>query len=292
MADLKFILKGKFFPPAQIATSFKGKTVIVTGSNTGVGFAAALKYAQLEATTLILGVRNKEKGQLAKEKIETSTGRKNVIQVWELDMERFESIDAFARRADGLEKLDIAVLNAGVLPKKFTLSDNGWESDLQVNTLGTALLAILLTPKLQTSRTPDSPAHLSIVASTGHIDVALQPVQDGQLLHHYNVDVGIGQYMQHLTSKLFMMWITRELASRCKNKDGKPTVIVNDCCPGSCRSDVAREFDSIFFTIVKSIGSILLLRPAEYGARVIVGSTTLGEESHGRWWSSDGEFKM
>ena len=96
---------------------------------------------------------------------------------------------------------------------------------------------------------------------------------------------------QHLSSKLFMMWITRGLAYRCFDANGKPTVIVNDACPGSCRSDVAREFDSTLFAIVKAIGSYLLLRPAEYGARVLVGASTLGEDSQGRWWSADGNYR-
>jgi hypothetical protein len=44
MPGLEFIIKGKFFPLKQITTTFEGKTVIVTGSNTGVGYASALKY--------------------------------------------------------------------------------------------------------------------------------------------------------------------------------------------------------------------------------------------------------
>ena len=287
-----FLLRGKFFPPKQITTTFKGKTVIVTGSNSGVGYAAALKYVQLAASTVILGVRSLQKGEIAKAQIEKATGRAGVVQVWQLDMASFEGIDAFAKRVESLKRVDIAVLNAGIFNRTFKLSEQGWEDNLQVNTLGTALLAILLTPKLQASRIAGSPAHLVVVTSTGHIDVQLKPQDKDQLLHKYNSDLGVGLYQQHVSSKLFMMWITRELAYRCRDANGEPTVIVNDVCPGSCRTDVTRDFDTALWTIVKGIGSFLFLRPAENGARVLVGASTLGEESHGRWWSADGNYKL
>ena len=291
MPGLGFLLRGKYFPPRQITTTFEGKTVIVTGSNTGVGYATALKYVQLAASTVVLGVRSMQKGEIAKAQIEKATGRIGVVQVWQLDMASFESIDAFAKRVESLKKVDVAVLNAGIINRTFKLSGQGWENNLQVNTLGTALLAILLISKLQASRIAGSPAHLVVVTSTGHTDVQLQPRDKDQLLHKYNSDLGIGPYQQHVASKLFMMWITRELACRCFDANDKLTVIVNDVCPGACRSDVARDFDSTLFTIAKSTGSFLLFRPAENGARVVVGASTLGEDSQGRWWSADGDYK-
>jgi NAD(P)-dependent dehydrogenase (short-subunit alcohol dehydrogenase family) len=291
MPGLGFLLRGKFFPPKQIASTFEGKTVIVTGSNSGVGYATALKYVQLAASTVILGVRSLQKGDIAKAQIEKATGRAGVVQVWQLDMASFESIDAFAKRVESLKRVDVAVLNAGVFSRTFKVLEKGWESNLQVNTLGTALLAIFLTPKLQASRSTDSPTHLVVVTSTGHHDVQLKPQDKNQLLYKYNSDLGVGPYQQHVASKLFMMWITRELACRCFGANGELMVIVNDVCPGACRSDVARDFDSTLFTIAKGIASYLVFRPAENGARVLVGASTLGEDSHGRWWSADGNFK-
>lgn len=286
------MLRGKFWPPSQITTSFEGKTVIVTGSNTGLGYATALKYVQLAASTVILGVRSLQKGEIAKAQIEKATGRTGVVQVWQLDMAIFESIDAFAKRVDSLKRLDVAVLNAGIMNRTFKLSEKGWENNLQVNTLGTALLAILLTPKLQASKTTDSPAHLVVVASTGHMDAQLKLQDKDQLLHKYNKDLGVGPYQQHMASKVFMMWITRQLAIRCLDANGKPTVIINDVCPGACRSDVSRDFDTTLWTIARSIGSFLLFRPAENGARVFVGASALGSDSHGRWLSAHGDYGL
>ena len=90
-----------------------------------------------------------------------------------------------------------------------------------------------------------------------------------------------------MASKMFMMWMTRELAKRCITVDGSPEVIINDTCPGACHSDVAREFNHPLLTVLKIIASFLLFRPAEQGARTIVGATLLGKESHGRFWTYD-----
>lgn len=287
-----FILRCKFFPPSQITASFEGKTVIVTGANTGVGYASALKYAELGASTVILAVRSLEKGEAAKQEIEKATGRApGVVQVWQLDMTSFESIDAFAKRAESLKKLDIALLNAGVINNSFRISATGWENNLQVNFLGTALLAILLTPKLKASRLGDSPTHLVVVTSTGHHDLQLKPGDKSQLLHQYNKDFGQGSYQQHMASKTFMMWTLRELAARTVDVHKEPAVIMNDVCPGACRSDVARDFNSTFFTIAKSIANFLLFRPAENGARALVGASLLGEDTNGQWYSAHGDFE-
>jgi len=148
-------------PPSPVTTKFTDKIVIVTGANTGIGYEAALKYVELGASTVIIAVRSLSKGQAAKERIEQKTKIADVVEVWELDMHNFSSVDAFAQRVDhGLPRLDVALLNAGVVSAKYQSSSEGWEKMLQINTLSTALLAILLLPKLKASSTSSSPAHL------------------------------------------------------------------------------------------------------------------------------------
>jgi len=108
-------------------------------------------------------VRNVEKGEAARRDIEKTTGRVGVIQVWQLDMDSFQSVKSFANRVGSeLERLDVALLNAGLFSKNFKLSPEGWEETLQVNTLATVLLALLLLPKLRASKTPSSTPHLGI----------------------------------------------------------------------------------------------------------------------------------
>lgn len=291
MAGVGFMIRCRIWPPAPITTSFADKTAIVTGANTGVGYETALKYVELGASTVILAVRSMNKGERAKELIEKKTQRRDVLQVWELDMDSYQSIDDFAKRVDReLDRLDVAVLNAGVVCKKFMQLAQGWEKMLQINTLSTALLALLLTPKLKASGTASSPAHLDIVASTGHLDAKVKSAESSRRLHSYNTEKGFSSMGQYNFSKLAMMWITRELAKRCLGPDGSPLVIINDTCPGSCRTDALRDFNNPnnpIESLLKPIVQVLLFRTAEQGARTLVGATALGEESHGRWWFSD-----
>ena len=289
MSTLGYVIKGRLWSPAQINTSFANKTVIVTGSNSGIGFEAALKFVELGASTLIIAVRSTVKGEEAKARIEESTGRRGVVQVWELDMDNFTSIDAFARRVDtSLPKLDIVVLNAGVVSRRYEASSEGWEKMLQINTISTALLSILLLPKLRSSSTASEPAHMEIVASIAYQDAKLSQAELGDQLHGCNKPEGFGNAMaQYAISKLFIMWIARELAERCIRPDGTVSVIINDVCPGGCRSNVTRDFKTPFLKFMIMMVDYIINKSAEQGARTVVGATALGVESHGKFWTCD-----
>jgi retinol dehydrogenase 12 len=90
-------------------------------------------------------------------------------------MARFSSVLAFANKIKTeCDRLDIAVLNAGILHMKFHSTPDGWEEVLQVNVIATGLLAVLLLPKLaETANVASLLAevtlrpHLLIVSSVG-----------------------------------------------------------------------------------------------------------------------------
>lgn len=103
---------------------------------------------RLDAAKVILAVRNLEKGQAAKKSIEESTGRTGVIQVWQLDLASFESVKDFAKRAQGLERLDILVENAGIVTFNFSMMEDN-ESSITTNVVSPVLHSLLLLPKLR-----------------------------------------------------------------------------------------------------------------------------------------------
>lgn len=81
--------------------SYVGKTIIITGSNTGLGKEAAKHYARMGASRLILAVRNLDKGHSALQDIQASVTRtKSDIQVWPLDMANYASVQKFAARVN------------------------------------------------------------------------------------------------------------------------------------------------------------------------------------------------
>jgi len=287
MSALDFI-KDRIWPPAQITTSFANKTVIVTGSNTGLGFEAALKYAELGASTVVLAVRSMEKGQRAKEVIEEKTHRLGVIKVWKLEMDSYFSIQAFAERVDReIAHLDVALLNAGVGRKKYKLSPEGWEETLQVNVLSTALLSFLLLPKLMASKTSTTLGHLTIVSSRASVSAKPKSAEKSQRIQTYNTAKGYSMTNQYTLPKLFVMCFTRELAKHSVAADGEPHVIINDVCPGGCRTDLLRDLDSGFVGVAKAIPLLILFKTAEQGSRAMVRATLSGKESHGKYRMGD-----
>ncbi|KAI9675099.1 MAG: hypothetical protein M1817_001507 [Caeruleum heppii] len=287
MAGFIRLLRSKWNPPTNPTTDFTSQTVLITGANVGLGLESAIKYAESNAFKVILGVRNPKKGQAAKTLIEERTNRTGVVEVWQLDMNTFESVKHFAERVDrDLDRLDVAVLNAGVYKTSYEVSPEGWEETLQVNLFSTALLELLLLPKLRASRTPTATSHLTIVASNTHVHAKVTPEQLTDPLNSFNRPSCYGDW-QYATSKLFVMQVTREIAARVLDKHGEPEVIINDCCPGLCRSTLGREYEGFFMNVLIAIFFAIFARSTEEGSRTIVSASALGRESHGKWWKDD-----
>ncbi|KAF2398077.1 NAD(P)-binding protein [Trichodelitschia bisporula] len=274
--------------------SFAGKTIIVTGSNTGLGLEAAIKFTQLNASRLILAVRDPSKGEAAKATIQQRVPNHTTnIEVWPLDMASYASIKSFVHRVESdVDRLDIALLNAGFMSGKFQLSEYGWETVLQVNTVSTTLLALLLLPKLRASRTETSTPVLEVVSSGLHTRAKVNA--EHRALEHvmasYNNaesvaegPVGEGQYSR---SKLFVLQAFEVIARSVLNKStGKPDVLVVVSCPGACKSELGREMTGLL-GVAKNL-FYRFIRTAEEGSRTLVSATLLGEEAHGRFWTHD-----
>lgn len=81
-------------------------------------------------------------------------------------MNSYDSVRAFASRVSlEVDRLDIAISNAGVRRFRYAQSSYDWEETLVVNTLSTTLFGFLLLPKLKEHATPASPSYLQFVSS-------------------------------------------------------------------------------------------------------------------------------
>lgn len=169
----QFLHSQLFVTPLPPSHDFSGQTIIVTGSNTGLGLGAARHFRNLHCSKLIIAVRNISKGADAKKSL-LSTSSSNVspiqIEVWPLDLSSSDSVRTFARRASiTLPRVDVLVSNAGVKAHKFALSEDGWESTLQTNVISTCLLAVLMLPKMrETGERFKTLPHLVVVTSDVH----------------------------------------------------------------------------------------------------------------------------
>lgn len=169
---------------------FTGQAIIVTGSNSGLGYEAAHHFVRLNAEKVILAVRNPERGETAKKSIEKSTGRTSVVEVWQLDLASYESVKQFAARAEGLKRLDIVMENAGILTNKFTTMEDN-ESTITTNVISTFLLALLLLPKLrETAVKFNVLPRLVIVASFVHYFTELSEKNSDNILEKLGTEEG------------------------------------------------------------------------------------------------------
>jgi retinol dehydrogenase-12 len=146
MSDILFQLEKLPYPKAD----FTGKTVIVVGSNTGMGKEAARHFVRLNASKVIIGVRSLGKGKAAQEDIETTTKRHGVTEVWEIDLTSSLSVKNFVKNVAALPRVDAVISNASIAIPKLEMVE-GNESMVAVNVVNTMLLVLLLVPILQVS---------------------------------------------------------------------------------------------------------------------------------------------
>lgn len=153
--------------PIPPASSFEGRTYIVTGANTGLGYECSKHLVRLTASRVILAVRSQTRGDEALAKIEAETGRKGVAEVWLLDLASYDSVKAFTKKASSeLDRIDGVIENASVALTEWTFAE-GIETTITVNVLSTFLLALLLLPKLKaTAKTYGIAPYLAVVSSS------------------------------------------------------------------------------------------------------------------------------
>lgn len=134
----------------------QGRTFIVTGANTGIGYQTTKHLVNLGAGRVIMAVRNLDAGEKAKAKIAVELNKSNTAgdevpaEVWQLDLASFDSVRAFAKRATHeLGRIDGLIENAGVFAgSREDAKPEGWNVSTTVNVLSTLLLAGLLLPKM------------------------------------------------------------------------------------------------------------------------------------------------
>lgn len=233
-----------------------GRTVVVTGANSGVGKATAIALAAAGARTVITA-RNEARGRAAREDIRRTTGSDQVDLVV-FDLADLASVRAGAAELlDRTERIDVLVNNAGLVLSDRQVTVDGFEATFATNHLGPFLLTRLLTDRLVES----APARVVNVASTAHRGARTGlDFDDLQSTGHYR---GMQAYSR---SKLANILFTTELARRL---DGTG-VTANSVHPGTVASGFARDDDaSGFLAFGVKVIKPFILTPAK-GARTSV----------------------
>lgn len=192
----------------------------------------------------------------------------------------------FIKNLERLEPVDIALISAGIGSPEFRTAVSGWESMLQVNTLGTAQCAILLLPILQRSGAKSGrPAVLEIVGSEAYLDVQEDWIPgDETILDHYSKQQNFTLDRQYHLCKLLIMFLQQGVEEAMKGKPNAPTFIV--ASPGMCRTNLGRDFP-ISMKLFMAVFQFFVARTAEQGARSLVSGAGLPSADSGHFWTND-----
>ena len=228
-----------------------GKTILVTGSNTGIGFEAAKAFAGKGARVL-LGVRNPEKGKDAQTRIVDAHPEADV-DVVDLDLADLASVLKAAEVVAKEPRLDVLVNNAGIMWNPKTITTDGFESQFGVNHLGHFALTGLLLPTLEA--TPDS--RVVTVSSTGH------KLGRGHIyFDDINADAEYHPRKRYYASKLANLLFAYELDRRLTDK-GSSTISLA-VHPGGSDTELTRHLSPAFLRMTEMMKP--LWNTAESGA--------------------------
>lgn len=196
----------------------KNKTVLVTGSTDGIGMQTALELAKLGAHVLI-HARNQERGLKVLDYLRAETSNQN-IALFVADFSSLAEVKAMAEEIKSkYQKLDVLINNAGILLKKYHLSEDGFEYTFAVNHLAPFSLTLQLLPIIAAS----DQGRILNVSSIAHTN---SPLLGLERIHAKET---FGGYQTYALTKLCNVLFTYELASRLR----ETPITVNTMHPGT-----------------------------------------------------------
>lgn len=218
------------------ARDLEGRTILITGSNTGIGRSTALALASRGASLYLAG-RSKERMQPVLDEIRAA-GNERVVYL-PLDLGDLASVRACAERflATG-DPLHVLINNAGLAGRR-GLTKDGFEITFGTNHLGPFLLTELLLERLKQS----APSRIVNVSSRGHYRAGR--IEFAALTRPTATRAGLREYN---VSKLCNVLHAKELARRLKGT----RVTTYSLHPGVIASDVWREVPWPLRSLMKS----------------------------------------
>ena len=233
------------FNPEQDIPSLEGKVILVTGGNIGLGNQCILEYARHKPSLIWLAARNTEKAQAAADEL-CQQVPDAPIRPLAMDLSSLNSVATAARTvAAESQRLDILMLNAGIMATPPGLTQDGYELQFGINYLGHALLAKLLFPLLEkTAAIPDADVRVIIISSDAYAHAPKGGILFDTL--RTNAD-NLGTFARYGQSKLAMILWVRYGATKC------PQFTLASIHPGVVRTNLlSRATGSPW--IVRTIG--------------------------------------
>lgn len=207
-----------------------GRTFLVTGANTGIGFETARVLAR-RGGRVLLGCRSEERAAGAIDRIRAESPEADV-EFLPLDQADLASVRTAAEQAAAEPRLDVLVNNAGIMGVPRTLTVDGFESQFAVNHLGTFALTGHLLPKLEET----DGSRVVVTASLAH---------RGGRIHWDDIDGAklYGRQARYQQSKLANLLFMVELDRRLKARASGTIAVASH--PGLAQTEIGRAFPLI-----------------------------------------------
>ncbi|XP_068222514.1 retinol dehydrogenase 13-like [Palaemon carinicauda] len=219
------IVQNLLCPHCHCKASMKGKTVVITGANKGIGLETARDLARRGAT-VILACRNVIRANIARDDIlKTATGK---VEVHQLDVSSMASVRRFGRTFQS-RMVDVLINNAGVADIPQEITDEGLELTVATNHLGHFLLTHLLMPNLKA--TSGRIIHLTSIGHTWVKDIKELDLENNM---KFEYDRPLKTLEIYAATKLFNVLFSNELARKIK----KTGVTTNSVHPGVVDTDI------------------------------------------------------
>ena len=233
-----------------------GKTVIITGANTGIGKQTAIDLAKRNAK-VIIACRSVERGKQAEKDIRNLSKNENV-HFRLLDLASFASIRKFCSEVLAEEpRLDILINNAGIMRCPYWKTEDGFEMQFGVNHLGHFLLTNLLLDRIK-----EAPAgRIVVVSSLAHKRAKEINFDDINSTQSYDRKFAYGQ--SKLANNLFTIALHKRLA--------ETNVIVNCLHPGIIYTELGRYMKiSLWMKVLLLPVGLLILKTPWQGAQTTI----------------------
>lgn len=212
------------------------KTVVITGANTGIGFATAKNFIK-DGHHVILACRNPQKAEKAK--IELEHIGKGKVELVSLDLNSLEQINLSANiLLEKLDKIDVLVNNAGIMTPTLESTEEGYEKQLGVNYLGHVLWTMKLLELVKKSEA----GRIINLASMMHLIGTIKFDQ------FQATDVkGYNGVLSYANSKLANLLFSHALAEQLQDTQ----ITCNALHPGGVDSEIYRELPKYQYKVIK-----------------------------------------
>ena len=211
----------------------EGKTVLITGANTGIGKETAIDLAKRGAR-VIMACRDMKRGEEALNDVAEKSGSSNLL-LKPLDLASLASVRTLAEDINKNEPaLHVLINNAGVMiPSELQKTQDGFEIQMGVNHFGHFLLTNLLLDLLKSSQ----PSRIVVVSSMAHSSTTSSSFN----FDNINSEKYYRKWDAYGQSKLANILFTRELAKRLKGTG----VTANSLHPGAVKTELSRNTGTI-----------------------------------------------